>query len=1228
MIFNSFFRENRNYRQRLQKPLSTLRLITLLLFIFCIKVNAGTYSQTITFNGKGPVLRALFSAIEKQTNYVVIYKKELINKAGSISINVRNTPLTEVLDLALQKQPLKYTIENTTIFITEKEIPVFSQQLGTNNILAEVIDLTGVVKDEKGEPLKGVNISIKGTARGTETNENGVFSLTNIPKNTILEISIAGYKTQQYKVGEETNISIVLVQEVQTMEDVVVTGFQRIDRKKFTGAAVSLRTEDIKIDGITDVSRMLQGRAAGVSVQNVSGTFGAAPKIRIRGATSISGNNKPLWVIDGVVLEDIIDISNEQLSSGDVSTLLGSSVAGLNVNDIESFDILKDASATAMYGARAMNGVVVITTKKGKVATAPTINYNLTLGYQLKPSYSSFDIMNSSDMVSVYAEALRKGYIQLSDLPNANSSGIFGKVAQLIQHPDENGNFVVQNTPESIERWLLAQAGQNTNWFDELFRNSLVQTHSLSFTGGNEKVKTYFSGSYMNDPGWTISDKVQRITAKFDNVYNLSSKLTAGFGVLASARDQRTAGSEERKSDPARGIFSREFDLNPFSYALNTSRVLPAHEQDGSLAYFTRNYAPFNIKNELDNNYNKLKNIDITLRANVNYKLLKNLTYDFIGSVRYVKNTTEHNVLENSNQAEAYRANPNSIVNRANPYLYEDPSNPGFPKIVVLPYGGFYKRNDLDLTNYTFRNSLSYKAKIGDDHQLDLFAGQELRYLNRNSFNNLGVGYQYGNGGIPYNYYYFFKQLNEVDSSYYSLQNFRDRAVAFFGSATYTYKNKYVLQLTGRTDGTNQLLASSTRWTPTWTVAGVWNLDQEDFIRNIEPISRLSYQVSYGLNASSGSATNSTAILRSKTTPRINVTDQQPSIYIDQLENGKLGLEKAYTFSTGLDIGLFKNRLGVNIQYYDRKSFDLIGAVKTAGIGGQIVQSANYASLKSRGVDLMIDGKIIQTKDFSYNAMITMGWNVSKITTLRTAPTISDLTGESGGAFLNHPVRGLYSLRNAGLDPYNGTPVYLNEKGQVSSAVNLLSINTSNLIYEGPIDPKISGGFNNVFRYKDLTLTIFVTYQAGNKIRLTPIYQEGYGDLASLPNEFRRRWTLPGDDTRTNIPSIAGYFTNYSGSYGIANLPAYPYDNYNYSHDRVADGGFIRLQAATLSYKLRSNILSKANIKAASFSVTGNNLWLIYSDSRLHGQDPEFFNTGGVALPVNKQITASLNITF
>ncbi len=222
-----------------------------------------------------------------------------------------------------------------------------------------------------GSPLSGVSVSVKNTKTGTSTNQSGEFVLNGVPARSVLVISYVGLETQEINLASgQTSVNVTMRTDVTALQDVVVTGFQRIDKKKFTGAAVTLKAEDVKIDGIADVSRMLEGRAAGVSVQNVSSTFGSAPKVRIRGATSINGDNKPLWVVDGVVLEDIINISNDQLSSGDPTTLLGSSVAGISSNDIESFDILKDAAATALYGARAMNGVVVITTKKRTCRTA------------------------------------------------------------------------------------------------------------------------------------------------------------------------------------------------------------------------------------------------------------------------------------------------------------------------------------------------------------------------------------------------------------------------------------------------------------------------------------------------------------------------------------------------------------------------------------------------------------------------------------------------------------------------------------------------------------------------------------------------------------------------------------------------------------------------------------------------------------------------------------------
>ena len=235
-----------------------------------------------------------------------------------------------------------------------------------SSLFAQNRTITGKVTDEDGNPLASVTVRVPSTNLYVITKTDGTFSMSVPATASQLEFSSVGFANQTVSIRGLNTISIHLASSSKSLGEVVITGFQQIDKKKFTGAAVTLKAADVKVDGVVDVSRMLEGRAAGVSVQNVSSTFGSAPKVRIRGATSINGDNKPLWVVDGVVLEDIINISNDQLSSGDPTTLLGSSVAGINANDIETFDILKDAAATALYGARAMNGVVVITTKKGR----------------------------------------------------------------------------------------------------------------------------------------------------------------------------------------------------------------------------------------------------------------------------------------------------------------------------------------------------------------------------------------------------------------------------------------------------------------------------------------------------------------------------------------------------------------------------------------------------------------------------------------------------------------------------------------------------------------------------------------------------------------------------------------------------------------------------------------------------------------------------------------------
>ena len=1078
--------------------------------------------------------------------------------------------------------------------------------------------IRGRVTTKDGVPLQGVSITVKGKNKGTTTNETGAFILSGVLPSSTVVISIIGFESQEIKPAGRTSLIVALEPGANTLTDVVVTGFQNIDKKKFTGAAVTLKATDVRMDGYTDVSRMLEGKAAGVSVQNVSSTFGSAPKVRIRGATSINGDNKPLWVVDGVVLEDIVNISNDQLSSGDPTTLLGSPVAGINANDIESFDILKDAAATALYGARAMNGVVVITTKKGR-SGKPSINYTGNFSTQLKPMYADFNIMNSAQQMSLLAELERKGVLTTGILANENY-GVYGKMYSLL-NPDANGNFPLQNTTEAKNAYLKKAALTNTDWFNTLFRNSLMQEHSLSISSGTEKSQHFFSTSFYNDNGWTIADNVKRYTLNFRNNYTLSDRLTVGFLTTASVRQQKVPGTLKRVSNPVTGEFDRDFDINPFGFAFNTSRTLSEYDETGKLQYYQRNYAPFNVVKELQNNYIDISVLDLKLQGELSYKITKNLKYDFIGALRYVKSTQEHQITEGSNMANAYRSAGTSGIRNKNKFLYRDPDNPGSQPIIVLPYGGFYNRTEDRLLNFDVRNSLNYTNTIADKHNINILLGQQVKYADRQNFNNTGYGYQYDNGGIPFVDYRILKQTIESSFPYYDMTKNYDRFAAFYLNAQYTYDRKYNFYGTVRYDGSNQLGSSrNARWLPTWSFGGSWNIDEEGFMKNVNAVDYLKLRASYGLTASLGPATNSNIILKSATTNRTFPTERESVLQLINLENADLTWEKNYQTNLGLDGGFFKGKLTFSLDVYSRKSFDLISTIKVSGIGGEALKAANYADLTSRGAELLVGGQVVKRKNWGWRTSLTFGYNDTKISNVKNHPLIFDLVKAEGGNTEGHPVSSLFSVKFNGLSHTNGVPLFINQEGKQSTDVYLQSDSIQYLKYEGPVDPKITGGFANTFTYKSFSLYIFITYQAGNKIRLYPVFKTSYSDFNAFPKEFNDRWEMPGDESITKVPSIVDAFNR--AQIG----QAYPYNNYNYSTERVADGGFVRLKTVSITYNMESNSLKRIGFNNVSLTAAAINPLLIYSDPMLKGQDPEFYNSGGVAQPIQKQITLSLKL--
>lgn len=1074
-----------------------------------------------------------------------------------------------------------------------------------------------VINGDDQSALGGVSVENLRNGEGAITNADGEFSIS-ANKGDSLQFTFISMATRTVIYHGESFLNIIMNRGEGALSEVVITGFQNLDKKKFAGSAASLKAKDIKMEGVPDVSRMLEGRVAGVAIQNISGTFGAAPKVRVRGATSLNGDNKPLWVVDGVVLEDIVNISNDQLSSGDPTTLLGSAVAGLNANDIESFDILKDAAATALYGARAMNGVVVITTKKGR-AGKTSIAYSGNFTTQFKPTYADYNIMNSLQQMSVLAELERKGSLNPNIL-NRGDNGVYGKMYELM-NADENGNFPLQNTQEARANYLKRYATANTDWFDILFRHNLLQEHSLSISGGTEKSQNYFSMSYYGDNGWTIADRVNRYTINFRNNYKFSERLSAGFSTLGSVRQQRAPGTLERIDNAVEGQYDRDFDINPFSYALNTSRTLTAYDENGNLEYFRRNFAPFNIINELRNNFIDVNIIDLKLQGDLRYKINEDLSYEFTGAVRYVKSTREHQVTENANMAEAYRSAGTATIAQNNKFLYRDPDDPEAEPVVVLPYGGFYNRAEDFLFGYDFRNSINYSSVIGEDHSLNLLGGMQVKSANRQNFNNTGYGYQYDNGGLPAIDYRILKQTIESNFPYYEMSRDYDRFVAFYATGNYTYRSKYNFTATGRYDGSNRLGKSRrARWLPTWSVAASWNVDRESFMEELQWIDNLLLRASYGLTASMGPADNATVVLKSRLTNRPYLSERESIIQLASLENSELTWEKAYTANLGLDATLLDRRLSFSVDVYQRKSFDLISIIKTSAIGGEAYKAANYADMDSWGTELLLGGEIIRTKDWGWKSTLTVGYNENKIVNAKNIPDIYSLVVPEGGNKEGYPVRSLFSLQYKGLDHYTGVPQFIDENGKTASAVFLQAQKTEHLAYEGPVDPPLNGGLSNTVHYKDFSLNVFVTYQAGNKIRLYPAFRTYYTDLDAMPAEFSDRWMQPGDELITNVPSILEAFE-------ASRLnDAYPYNNYNYSNERVAKGDFIRLKSVSLAYQLPVKLIHHAGLDNVSVALSGSNLWLLYADKKLKGQDPEFFNSGGVAQPIQKQITLSLKV--
>ena len=1090
------------------------------------------------------------------------------------------------------------------------------------------VKASGVVLDENNEPVIGATVVQKDKpGNGTATDFDGNFTLT-VPNGAQIKITYIGY--EDVIVAAKSGMKITLKpSESTTLQEVVVTGYQKVDKRLFTGATTSVDASKAKLDGVADVSRSLEGRAAGVQVQNVSGTFGTAPKIRVRGATSIYGSSKPLWVVDGVILEDNVDISADDLSSGDATTLIASAVAGLNADDIASFQILKDGSATSIYGAKANAGVIVITTKTGRKGHT-AINYTGEFTYRLKPNYRDFNISNSQEQMGIYKEMEQKGWLEMANLINGSTSGTYGQMYLLMnQFNKTNGQFGLENSRSAMNAYLRMAEMNNTDWFDLLFNSNIMQNHAVSISGGTDKGSFYTSVSLMNDPGWYKQSTVERYTFNSNAIYQITDKVRVKILNSDSYRRQRAPGTLAQNVDVVSGNVSRSFDINPYSFAINSSRAL-----DPNLTY-RRNYTDFNIFHELENNYIDLNVLDVKFQGELQIKPImkqdQNLEINLLASYRYSNSEQNHYVTDNSNQAMAYRAGvdpEDAIVRSSNTYLYTDPDEPNALPETVLPRGGMLFYNKYSITQVDFRAQAQYMKNFNEKHLFQIMAGAEASRVDRYSQSFEGWGIEYS-GHLTNIRSTLFKQKEEENGSYFTDSRGYRRNAAFYALATYSYMGKYIFNATGRYEGSNLMgRTRQSRWLPTWNLSAAWNVHDETFFQEA-PFKRwwntAKLRLSYSLTGESGPTgyANAEALYYPYHPWRPETETKEVGIGLNGLANSELSYEKKHEFDVGVDLGFLGNRINIEFDWYKRNNFDLIGRINTTGVGGFISKYANVAEMKSHGVEFTLSTRNIdpvKPDDFSWSTDFTFAYSKTKITKLDSRSNVIGLVQGNGFPLEGYPHRAVFSIPFVGLDNH-GVPQIINENGEVTtSSINFQEYEKLDFLkYEGPVDAPYSGGFGNMFGWKGLHLNVFITYSFGNVLRLTPSFGAAYSDQRAMAKEFKNRWVIPGDEKLTDIPGIASRRQTYSDPY-----ISYAYNAYNYSTARIADGGFIRLKEVSLTYDLPKSFISKLRMTSASVKLAATNICLLYADKKLNGEDPEFFNTGGVASPNPKQLTFTL----
>ncbi|WP_316839456.1 SusC/RagA family TonB-linked outer membrane protein [Pedobacter gandavensis] len=1179
-----------------------MRLTTLMLIAAILQVSASSFAQRITLSEKNTPLFTVFEKISAQSGYDFMFSSSTLNTAKKVSLNIKNVPLKDALKQIFEGQPLVYVIEAKSVVVSKKEADLKENLIGRPSN----IDIHGKVLDENGKPLPGATVLVKGSKNYTQTNNSGEFLLKDLADQAILVISFIGYKSKEIEAASVSPAKAIVMQsDPSKLNEVTVisTGYQNIPVERATGAFSTVTAAKLENKLRPDLKAALEGQVPGMVVTKEG-------NVEIRGVSTFQGERTPLIIVDGFPL------TGTSLSPDGVQVPTG--LESLNIDNIESVTVLKDAVAASIYGARSSNGVIVITTKSAKGGKL-AIDYRGSTGITLKPDLKYLNRSRTEDYVDAEVDVYA---LNPNTALNAYNNNAALTRVQYILVARDLGLMTAASANAEIE--LLKKNDGLQQVQDHVLQHNFMQQHNLSFTGGNEKSQSNAALKYIDSRSNIKNGKDNRLIFDMKNDWKLSNrlsvKLLTNANYVTSSRPGRTLSDFVNFTPPlATAANTRPYDLivDPATglpqdiFQVNPKKISAYQAIDGLKPL------NFNPIEDLDLESVRQKSLQVRLGGNVNLKLIDGLSADLGGSWTLGYNTAS--TLYNS---EAFRLRQ----------WFDDSRSKTNPSKFYIPNGDYLNESRNTNEAYTIRAQLNLDRQIGTKHQLSAILGGE---INRDVFNNNAFPTRLGYNPLAgtfaqFNYDDYISGVYTTDmlggatgsrptEPVMTIGNMalRDnRFVSVYANSSYEFDNRFVLSGSIRMDLANFFGTDPKfRYKPIWSVGGVYKLGQEKFMK-ISWLDKLNVRSTYGINGNISLRQGPFLV----TSPGVySQSTGANSASIVTPPNSTLRWEKTSTVNLGLDIGLFR-RLRITADYYRRMSTDLLAPETydpTLGVSLITGLTRNIGKLKNTGLELLVEADVIRNESFSWTTSATLSFNVNKVLEYNFNFTGPVQLAASGSVYKEgYPIDAQFSYRFAGLNA-NGNGTYFTKDGNV-----VLGSNTKidDLVFSGTLRPKYVTAITNSFRYHAFDLSFMLIAKFGNVLR-----RDAFGGSNYQNRYVAERWRVPGDELTTIYPKL---------TQGLSGDMAY----FPFADVLVESANYMKLRDLTLSYDLNKKAVSRLGMSAIKLYLQGRNLLLVTANS--DKRDPEtsemnqtlgrnaFTEQGFTSLPLRPEFYAGISIKF